>query len=76
MVFIFVSACGLYWSYGGFQVVVKMGAAFPLILVELLLDLSLLWILELLLNHWPSFIKRNHYLPIEVTMVSAVVVLT
>ena len=59
VVYIFVSACGLYWSYGGFQVVVKMGAAFPLILVELLFDLSLLWRLELLLNHWPFFYQKE-----------------
>ena len=32
--------------------VVKTGVAFVLMLVELLLDLSLLWRLKLLLNHW------------------------
>ena len=36
-----------------------MGAAFVLMLVELLLDLSLLWILELLLNHWRFFYQRE-----------------
>ena len=35
--------------------VVKTGVAFVLMLVELLLDLSLLWRLELLLNHWRFF---------------------
>ena len=40
MVCIFESSCGLDWSYGCFQVVVKMGAAFVLMLLELLLDLG------------------------------------
>ena len=35
--------------------VVKTGATFLLMLVEFLLDLSLLWRLELLLNHWRFF---------------------
>ena len=35
--------------------VVKTGVAFVLMLVELLLDLSLLWRLKLLLNHWRFF---------------------
>ena len=39
--------------------VVKTGAAFVLILVELLLDLSLLWRLELLLNHWRFFYQKE-----------------
>ena len=39
--------------------VVKTGAAFLLILVELLLDLSLLWRLELLLNHWRFFYQKE-----------------
>ena len=47
--------------------VVKTGVAFVLMLVELLLDLSLLWRLKLLLNHWRFFIRKSHYLPIEVT---------
>ena len=39
--------------------VVKTGATFVLILVELLLDLSLLWRLELLLNHWRFFYQKE-----------------
>ena len=39
--------------------VVKTGAAFVLILVELLLDLSLLWRLELLLNQWRFFYQKE-----------------
>ena len=35
--------------------VVKTDATFLLMLVEFLLDLSLLWRLELLLNHWRFF---------------------
>ena len=36
-----------------------MGAVFVLMLVELLLDLSLLWRLELLLNHWGFFYQKE-----------------
>ena len=39
--------------------VVKTGVAFVLMLVELLLDLSLLWRLELLLNQWRFFYKKD-----------------
>ena len=39
--------------------VVKTGVAFVLMLVELLLDLSLLWRLELLLNHWRFFYQKE-----------------
>ena len=39
--------------------VVKTGVAFVLMLVELLLDLSLLWRLKLLLNHWRFFYQKE-----------------
>ena len=39
--------------------VVKTGVAFVLMLVELLLDLSLLWRLKLLLNHWRFFDQKK-----------------
>ena len=39
--------------------VVKTGVAFVLMLVELLLDLSLLWRLKLLLNHWRLFYQKE-----------------
>lgn len=39
--------------------VVKTGVAFVLRLVELLLDLSLLWRLKLLLNHWRLFYQKE-----------------
>ena len=39
--------------------VVKTGMAFVLMLVVLLLDLSLLWRLKLLLNHWRFFYQKE-----------------
>ena len=72
---VFVSACGIgvmevfrfmYNSRAGnariflkLHEVVKTGVAFVLMLVELLLDLSLLWRLKLLLNHWRLFYQKE-----------------
>ena len=41
------------------EVVKKKGVAFVLMLVALLLDLSLLWRLKLLLNHWRFFYQKE-----------------
>ena len=72
---VFVSACGIgvmevfrfmYNSRAGnariffkLHQVVKTGLAFLLMLVELLLDLSLLWRLKLLLNHCRFFYQKE-----------------
>ena len=65
--FMYNSRTGNAWIFLKLHEVVKTGVAFVLMLVELVLDLSLLWRLTEITGD--SFIKKSHYLPIEVTLV-------